>query len=109
MVMNNKFVRPGMAALLAFAAISTAQGQERSPIVYNHQGNEVGVIQRTRPNGDAVMLPTQATLGLGYYDVVMPARMLNPRDGGGWETSMSNQAIAFLPPVTKRFFMPSGI
>ncbi len=84
------------------------RAQERSPIVYNLRGNEIGVIQRTKPNGDAVMLPTQGTLDLGYYDVVMPATMLRPRKHGGWETTMSDYDIAFLPPVPHRFFMPSG-
>lgn len=82
--------------------------QTRSPIVYNHQDNEVGVIQKIMPNGDALMLPTHATLGLGYYDVVMPAKQLRPRARGGWETTMTNEQIAFLPPVPHRFFMPSG-
>ena len=85
-----------------------AAAQVRSPIVYNHDGNEVGVIQKVMPNGDALMLPTQATLDLGYYDVVMPATKFHPRDRGGWETKLTNQDIAYLPPVPHRFFMPSG-
>ena len=89
-------------------AASADQAQERSPIVYNLPGDEIGVIQRIKPNGDAVMLPTQGTLDLGYYDVVMPATMLRPRERGGWETTMSDHDIAFLPPVPHRFFMPSG-
>lgn len=97
------------AIVLALAATSGARAQERSPIVYNHQGNMVGVIQSTTPNGDAIMLPTPATVGLGYYNVVMPAAMLRPRARGGWETLMNNEQIAFLPPVPPRFFMPSGI
>lgn len=97
------------AIVLALVAPSGAQAQERSPVVYNHQGNMVGVIQFMKPNGDAIMLPTPATVGLGYYDVVMPAAALMPRARGGWETSMNNEAIAFLPPVSRRFFMPSGI
>lgn len=98
---------PAILILTSFAPCA-AQAQERSPIVYNHQGNEVGVIQRLRPNGDVVMLPSKGTLDLGYYDVVMPARMLIPRSRGGWESLMSNQDIAFLPPFPYRFFMPSG-
>ena len=97
-----------MGAVAVLTAVRAAEGQERSPIVYNHQGREVGVIQRMASNGDTVMLPTQGTLGLGYYDVMMPAAMLKPRPRGGWETTMSNQDIAFLPPVPHRFFMPSG-
>jgi hypothetical protein len=107
MTMNRNVLMAGPIAL-ALAAISVAQGQERNPIVYNQQGDEVGVIQSIKPNGDAVMLPTKATLDLGYYEVVMPAAMLRARARGGWETAMSNEAIAFLPPVTHRFFMPSG-
>lgn len=33
------------------------KAQERSPIAYNLRGDEFGVIQRTKPNDDAVMLP----------------------------------------------------
>jgi hypothetical protein len=97
-----------LACAMTFAAALPALAQDRNPIVYNHQGNEVGVIQSIKPNGDAIMLPTQATLDLGYYDVVMPAAMLRPRERGGWETIMSNQDIAFLQPVPHRFFLPSG-
>ena len=104
-----------LACAIAVAAVTSSlpalaqdQAQDRSPIIYNHEGNEVGVIQSVRPNGDAVVLPTQATLDLGYYDVVMPASSLHPRACGGWETVMNNQQIAFLPPVPHRFFMPSG-
>jgi 5-formyltetrahydrofolate cyclo-ligase len=108
MNMNSKSSSACMIAVAALAAALPVQAQDRNPIVYNHQGNEVGVIQSIKPNGDAVMLPTQATLDLGYYDVVMPATMLRPRARGGWETSMTNEDIAFLPPVPHRFFMPSG-
>jgi hypothetical protein len=109
MDMSRKFLSACMTVLALAAAISTAQGGERSPIVYNHQGNEVGVIQQLQPNGDALMQPTRMALDLGYYNVVMPAAMLKPRARGGWETSMSNEEMAFLPPVPYRFFMPSGI
>ena len=94
--------------VISFGTAKHAAAQERSPIVYNHDGNEVGVIQKIMSNGDALMLPTKATLDLGYYDVVMPAAMLQPRDRGGWETKMTNQDIGYLPPVPHRFFMPSG-
>jgi len=106
MSMNRKLAL--MGAIAALISALPVQAQDRNPIVYNHEGNEVGVIQSIRPNGDAIMLPTQATLDLGYYDVVMPASMLRPRARGGWETTMNNQQIAFLPPVPHRFFMPSG-
>jgi hypothetical protein len=108
MTMHRTVLKAGAIALV-LAAISAAQAQERNPIVYNLRGNEVGVIESRKPNGDAIMLPTPGTLGLGYYDVVMPATVLRPRARGGWETSMSNEAIAFLPPIPRRFFMPSGI
>ena len=98
-----------MAAMAsALPAFAQDRVQDRSPIIYNHEGNEVGVIQSVRPNGDAVVLPTQATLDLGYYNVVMSASSLRPRPRGGWETAMNNQDIAYLPPVPHRFFMPSG-
>ena len=108
MTMNRNILKMGAMALV-LAAISAAQAQERNTIVYNRRGDEVGVIESMRPNGDAIMLPTPGTLGLGYYDVVMPATMLRPRARGGWVTLMSNEAIAFLPPIPRRFFMPSGI
>jgi len=108
MTMNRNALKAGAVALV-LAALSAAQAQERNPIVYNQRGDEVGVIQFMKPNGDAIMLPTPKILGLGYYNVVMPATLLRPRARGGWETSMSNEAIAFLPPIPPRFFMPSGI
>ena len=97
-----------LAGATTAVAAPAAQAQERSPIVYNLRGDEVGVIQSIKPNGDAVVLPTQMTLDLGYYNVVMPATSLRPRERGGWETTMSDHDIAFLPPVPHRFFMPSG-
>ena len=108
MDMSKKPLLSCAVALAVLTAIPAARGQQRSPIVYNRQGNEVGVIQSLKPNGDAVMLPTKATLDLGYYDVVMPAGKLRPRERGGWDSLMSNDDIAFLPPVPPRFFMPSG-
>jgi len=108
MTMYRNALKVGAVALM-LAASSAAQAQDRNSIVYNRRGDEVGVIEIMKPNGDAIMLPTPKVLGLGYYDVVMPAIVLKPRARGGWETSMSNEAIAFLPPIPPRFFMPSGI
>ncbi|HWY65963.1 MAG TPA: hypothetical protein VNX61_12185 [Rhizomicrobium sp.] len=82
--------------------------QGRSPIIYNLEGYEVGVIEDLKTNGDALVLPTKATVDLGYYKVIMPAASLRPRSRGGWETSMTTHDMEFLPPVTPRFFMPSG-
>jgi hypothetical protein len=82
--------------------------QQRSPIIYNRAGYEVGVIEDLKTNGDALVLPTKATVDLGYYKVIMPATSLRPRARGGWETSMTIDEMEFLPPVTPRFFMPSG-
>jgi hypothetical protein len=82
--------------------------QGRSPIIYNLAGYEVGVIEDLKTNGDALVLPTKATVDLGYYKVIMPAASLRPRSRGGWETSMTTHDMEFLPPVTPRFFMPSG-
>jgi hypothetical protein len=97
------------ACITAFVVVTAAAGANaRSPIVYNHQGNEVGVIQGIEPNGDALMMPTRMVLDLGFYNVMMPAAMLKPRARGGWETLMNNEQMAFLPPVPYRFFMPSG-
>ena len=97
-----------LAGATTAAAVPADQAQGRSPVVYNLRGNEIGVIQGIKPGGDVVMLPTQGTLDLGYYGVVMPATMLRPRERGGWETTMSDHDIAFLPPVPYRLFMPSG-
>jgi hypothetical protein len=103
-----KFLLRVAVALLALGFIPSARAQDRSPIVYNFRGDEVGVIQRAAPNGDAIMLPTKGTLDLGYYDVSVPSRALHPRPAGGWVTTLSNDQIAFLPPVPYRFFQPSG-
>src|SRR5579863_4789313 len=97
-----------LAGATTAVAVPADQAWARSPVVYNLRGNEIGVIQRIKPDGDVIMVPTQGTLDLGYYDVVMPATMLRPRERGGWETIMSDHDIAFLPPVPYRFFMPSG-
>lgn len=95
----------GMMLLTAHGPVLA---QDRSPIIYNLAGYEVGVIEHIKANGDALVLPTKATVDLGYYKVIMPAARLRPRARGGWETSMSIQDIQFLPPVPYRFFMPSG-
>lgn len=108
MSMIRKILFASATSLAALAAAAPVQAEDHNPIVYNLAGNEVGVIQSTRPNGDAIMLPTQATVDLGYYDVTMPAASLKPRERGGWVTTMNNEQIAFLPPVHPRFFMPSG-
>jgi hypothetical protein len=96
-------------SLTVLVAVSVAQAQEPSPIIYNLAGYEVGVIRDIKPNGDALVLPTKATVDLGYYNVIMPAGTLRPRARGGWETTMNIHDIAFLPPVPYRFFMPSGL
>lgn len=106
--MSSKTLLTCPIALTVLMAISAAQAQERSPIVYNLQGYEVGVIENIKPGGDALMLLTNAKLGLAYSKVNMPATTLRPRTRGGWETTMSDYDIAFLPPVPYRFFMPSG-
>jgi len=98
---------PSFALILGM--VIPAQAQERSPIIYNLKGYEVGVILDMKPNGDALVLPTKGTLDLGYYNVVIPGAALRPRSRGGWQTNLRDQDIAFLPPVTPRFFMPSGI
>ena len=103
-----RFLLRSAVAVLALGFIPSAQAQDRSPIVYNFRGDEVGVIQRETPNGDAIMLPSKGTLDLGYYDVAVPSRTLHPRPAGGWVTTLTNEQIAFLPPVPYRFFWPSG-
>lgn len=105
--MTGKLLLSCAAALCALTA-APAVAQERSPIVWNYNDNEVGIIQRVTSDGDFIMLPTKATLDLGYYDVRIPRAALRPRPAGGWEIALSNQQIAFLPPVPHRFFMASG-
>jgi hypothetical protein len=96
------------AVVLCALSLAPVQAQERSPIIYNAQGNEVGVIQRNGPGGDPIVLPAKATLDLGYYDVVFPSQALRPRHAGGWETSLTNEEIAYLQPVPHQFFQRSG-
>lgn len=105
MAMTGKFL---CAAALCTLTVLPAAAQERSPIVWNTDDSEVGVIQRFTPDGNAIMLPTTATLDLGYYDVRVPQSALRPRLAGGWEIVLTNQQIAYLPPVPHRFFMASG-
>ena len=101
----------------AFSTITRgdAVSPEPNPIVYNSVGNEVGVIRgMTERDGlrEFIVLPTQATLDLGYYHVAIPASMLQPRRAGGWTTSLSNCKLAYLRPYTQsgepRFFQSSG-
>jgi hypothetical protein len=106
--MRKKLLLRCAVALCALGSIPSARALEGNAIVYNRQGDEVGVIQGTAPNGDRLMLPTNGVLDLGYYDVSVPAGALRPRPAGGWEILLDNQQIAFLPPVPHRFFQPSG-
>ena len=81
----------------------------RNPIIYNPHGVEVGVLRRLAPGGLAVMHPSSKTLGMGYYNVIMAQQDLKPRARGGWETDLTLDQIAYLPPVNpNRFWMPSG-
>src|SRR5579863_4956265 len=57
----------------------------RSPIIYNPNGNEVGVLTRLTPDGMAIMIPSRTTLGMGNYSVVLSQQNLKPRAKGGWE------------------------
>ena len=111
MIMRRKMVLTFPIALTMLASVPARADiaeQGRSPIIYNLAGYEVGVIEDLKTNGDALVLPTKATVDLGYYKVIMPAASLRPRSRGGWETSMTVHDLEFLPPVTPRFFMPSG-
>jgi len=81
----------------------------RNPLIYNPRGDEVGVLKGLTPEGLAVMLPSSKTLGMGYYRVTMSQQNLKPRAKGGWETDLTLDQIAYLPPVNpNRFWMPSG-
>ena len=89
-------------------AVSGAWAEERSPVIYNLAGYQVGVIDSIKPNGDALVLPTKANIDLGYYKVIFPADRIRPRTRGGWETTMTISDIQYLPPEPYRFFTPSG-
>lgn len=89
-------------------AMNTTLG--RNPIVYNPNGNEVGVLRRFIPGGMAIMHPSSKTLGMGYYNVIIAQQDLRPRAGGGWATDLTLDQIAYLPPVSpQHFWMPSGV
>ncbi len=82
----------------------------RNPIIYNPNGNEVGVLTRLTPDGTAIMIPSRTTLGMGNYSVVLSQQNLKPRAKGGWVTDLTLDQIAYLPPVNpNRFWMPSGV
>lgn len=99
------FVLSAFAVLLLVSTEALA----RSPIIWNSQGNEVGVIQRFNPDGSVIMLPSRKILGMGNFDVVMKSENLKPRAGGGWQTDLNLDQMAFLPPPNPhRFWMPSG-
>jgi len=84
--------------------------ESRSPIIYNPNGNEVGVLTRFTPDGMAIMIPSRTTLGMGNYSVVLSQQNLKPRTKGGWVTDLTLDQIAYLPPVNpQRFWMPSGV
>lgn len=86
--------------------------EARNTIVWNNMENEVAVIkgpsQRFGENF-VVVHPTKKFSGLGRYQVVMPKDTLRPRAKGGWYTSVSIDALPFLPPEVPQFFQPSGI
>jgi hypothetical protein len=100
-----------LLVLSAFALllVVSIEALARSPTVYNAVGNQVGVIRRLNPDGSAIMQPSPKMLGLGKYKVAVAAENLRPRDKGGWQTDLTNDQIAFLPPISdRRFWMPSG-
>jgi hypothetical protein len=92
--------------LLLMPAI--AQPDSPESIIYDHSGNEVGVIQRQTPSGGFIVLPTQGTLGLGYYDIMIPADMMRRRPSGGWETTLTHEQLASFRPTDDRFWQSSG-
>lgn len=104
-------MRKLLFALSAFAVllVITTEALARAPTIYNSVGNQVGVILGTGRDGAAIVLPS-ARLGLGYYKVFIPRENLRPRDRGGWETDLTNDQLAYLPPINpNRFWMPSGV
>ena len=68
------------------------------------------MLRRLRPGRLAIMQPSRKTLGMGHYNVIMAQQDLKPRAKGGWETDLTLDQIAYLPPVNpNRFWMPSGV
>jgi hypothetical protein len=106
-------VLSAFAVLLLITTEALANAIEvegRNPIIYNPRGDEVGVLRRFTPDGLAVMQPSRKTLGMGHYNVIMAQQDLRPRAKGGWETDLTLDQIAYLPPVNpNRFWMPSGV
>ncbi len=95
--------------LVTTEALANFDVEGRNPIIYNPRGDEVGVLKRFAPGGVAIMQPSSKTLGMGYYRVTMSQQNLKPRAKGGWETDLTLDQIAYLPPVNpNRFWRPSG-
>src|SRR4051794_8504611 len=95
--------------LITTEALANFQVQGRNPVVYNPRGDEVGVLKRFTPEGVAIRLPNSKTLDMGYYRVIIAQRNLKPRAKGGWETDLTLDQLAYVPPVNpRRFWMPSG-
>jgi len=91
-----------------FLMPAVAQPDSSESIIYDHSGNEVGVIQRQAAGGGYIVLPTQGTLGLGYYDIVIPADLMRRRPSGGWETALTHEQLASFRPTDDRFWQSSG-
>ena len=108
-----------LLALSAFAVLllittealaNTAMAEGRNSVIYNPDGNEVGVLRHFSRDGMAIMHPSSKTLGMGYYNVFIAQQDLRPRAKGGWVTDLTLDQIAYLPPVNPhRFWMPSGV
>ena len=95
--------------LITTEALANFHVEGRNPVIYNPRGDEIGVLKRLTPDGLAVMLPSSKTLGMGYYRVVIAQQYLKPRAKGGWETDLTLDQLAYLPPVNpNRFWRPSG-
>jgi hypothetical protein len=104
-------MRKLLLVLSAFAVllVVSTEALALSPIIYNAVGNQIGVISRLNPDGSAIVQPSAKTLGLGQYKVTIAAENLRPRDKGGWQTDLTNDQMAYLPPISaRRFWMPSG-
>jgi hypothetical protein len=95
--------------LITTEALANFDVEGRNPLIYNPRGDEVGVLKRLTPDGLAVMQPSSKTLGMDHYKVTMARQNLKPRAKGGWETDLTLDQIAYLPPVDpQRFWRPSG-
>jgi hypothetical protein len=89
-----------VSAFAVLLVVST-EALARSPAIYNARGEEVGVLKGAMQDGSVIMQPNAETIGTGGYNVAIAPEDLKPRGRGGWVTSLTNQEIAYMDPVTR--------